>query len=136
MSDSAASIRKCPRHRGRADRAAFLLAIGPIIVLELVLSFFRPPNAKRQTLKNSLKAAYYFGRSETNNAVVRLFMSPKLINGKVWIPVASGFGTGYQQLPDNDPKYEEILLRIDSLRFVELLDWVYHQRTPKKIVRQ
>jgi hypothetical protein len=59
-------------------------------------------------------------------------MSPKLINGKVWIHVASSFGVGYQQLPENDPKYEEILLRIDSQRFVEMLDWVYNQRTSKK----
>jgi chromate transport protein ChrA len=61
-------------------------------------------------------------------------MSPKLINGKVWIRVESVFGGGYQKLPENDTKYEEILLWIDSQRFVELLDWVYNQRTPKKVV--
>ena len=60
-------------------------------------------------------------------------MSPKLINGKVWIHVGSVFGGGYQKLPENDPKYKEILLWIDSQRFVELLDWVYNQRTPKKV---
>jgi hypothetical protein len=59
-------------------------------------------------------------------------MSPKLINGKVWIHAASSFGVGYHQLPENDPKYDEILRWIDSQRFVELLDWIYNQRTPKK----
>jgi hypothetical protein len=52
-------------------------------------------------------------------------MSPKLINGKVWIYVGSVFGGGYQKLPENDTKYREIFLSIDSQRFVELLDWVY-----------
>jgi hypothetical protein len=52
---------------------------------------------------------------------------PKIINGKVWIHV----GYGYERLPENDPKYNEILLWIDSQRFVELLDWVYNQRTMK-----
>jgi hypothetical protein len=61
-------------------------------------------------------------------------MSPKLINGKVWIRVGSVFGGGCQKLPENDTKYEEILLWIDSQRFVELLDWVYNQRTQKKVV--
>jgi hypothetical protein len=60
-----------------------------------------------------------------------LYMSPKLINGKVWMHVGSVFGGGYQKLPENDPKYNEIFLWIDSQRFVELLDWVYNQRTPK-----
>jgi len=55
-------------------------------------------------------------------------MNPKLINGKVWIPA----GGGYQKLPENDSKYNEIFLWIDSQRFVELLDWVYNRRTPKK----
>jgi hypothetical protein len=55
-------------------------------------------------------------------------MHPKLINGKVWVP-DSVFG-GYQQLPENDPKYPEILLRIDSQRFVELLDWIYNRDKP------
>jgi hypothetical protein len=58
-----------------------------------------------------------------------LIMSPKLINGKVWIYVGSAFGGGYQKLPENDPKYNEILLWIDSQRFVELLDWIYNKRT-------
>ena len=60
--------------------------------------------------------------------------SPKLINGKVWIHVGSDLGGGYQKLPENDPKYNEILLWIDSQRFVELLDWVYHRQTPKKAI--
>lgn len=59
-------------------------------------------------------------------------MGPKLIDGKIWIHVTSAFGGGYQKLPENDPKYREILLRIDSQRFVELLDWVYNQRSSKK----
>ena len=62
-----------------------------------------------------------------------LQMNPKLINGKVWIYVESAFGGGYQKLAENDPKYEQISLRIDSQRFVELLDWVYNQRNPKKV---
>jgi hypothetical protein len=61
-------------------------------------------------------------------------MKPKLINGKVWIYVESGSGGGYQKLPEDDPKYKEILLWIDSQRFVELLDWVYRQRNSKKVV--
>jgi hypothetical protein len=61
-----------------------------------------------------------------------LDMHPKLIKGKVWIHVGSVFGGGYQKLPENDPKYQEILLRIDSQRFVELLDWVYNRRKTKK----
>jgi hypothetical protein len=61
-----------------------------------------------------------------------LNMNPKLIKGKVWIHVASAFGGGYQKLPENDPKYQEIFLRIDSQRFVELLDWVYNRRSSKK----
>ena len=65
---------------------------------------------------------------------VPLYMSPKLINGKVWIHVGSLFGGGYQKLPENDPKYKEIFLWIDSQRFVELLDWVYNQRTRKKAI--
>jgi hypothetical protein len=63
-----------------------------------------------------------------------LHMNPKLINGKVWIHVASVFGGGYQQLPESDGKYKEILLRIDSQRFVELLDWIYHKRDRKKAI--
>jgi hypothetical protein len=59
-------------------------------------------------------------------------MNPKLIKGKVWIHVPSIFGGGYQKLPENDPKYQEIFLRIDSQRFVELLDWVYNRRSIKK----
>ena len=55
---------------------------------------------------------------------------PKIINGKVWIHV----GHAYQRLPENDPKYNEILLWIDSQRFVELLDWVYNRRTPKTVI--
>jgi hypothetical protein len=53
----------------------------------------------------------------------RTGLQPKLINGKVWVP-DSVFG-GYRPLPENDPKYTETLLWIDSQRFVELLDWVY-----------
>jgi hypothetical protein len=59
-------------------------------------------------------------------------MNPKLIKGKVWIYVKSGFGGGYQELPANDPTYQEIFRRIDSQRFVELLDWVYNRQGSKK----
>ena len=61
-----------------------------------------------------------------------LDMNPKLIKGKVWIHVASPFGGGYQKLPENDPKYQEIFLGIDNQRFVELLDWVYNRQSRKK----
>jgi hypothetical protein len=61
-------------------------------------------------------------------------MRPKLINGKVWIHTGPVSGGGYQKLPENDPKYKEIFLWIDSQRFVELLDWVYNQRTRKKVI--
>jgi hypothetical protein len=86
----------------------------------------------------SLVTAKY-GKYDTNkngmNAQDRcpFHMSPKLINGKVWIHVGSVFGGGYQQLPENDPKYKEIFLWIDSQRFVELLDWDYKRRTPKEL---
>jgi hypothetical protein len=48
---------------------------------------------------------------------------PKLINGKLWVPDPD-YG-GYRHLPEDDPRYKKILLRMDSQRFVELLDWVY-----------
>ena len=51
--------------------------------------------------------------------------TPKLINGKVWVPDL--VFAGYQLLPENDPKYREIRLWIDSQRFVELLAWVYNR---------
>ena len=54
----------------------------------------------------------------------RYSMSPKLINGKVWVPLNGG----YCPLSPDDPKYNEILLWIDSQRFVELLDWIYKRR--------
>jgi hypothetical protein len=57
-------------------------------------------------------------------------MHPKLINGKVWVR-ESVFGA-YRQLPENDPKYMEILLWIDSQRFVELLDWIYNREKPRR----
>jgi hypothetical protein len=66
--------------------------------------------------------------SENAEAISK--MQPKLINGKVWVP-DSVFG-GYQQLPENDPKYMEMLLRIDSERFVELLDWIYNRDKPPR----
>jgi hypothetical protein len=66
--------------------------------------------------------------SENAEAISK--MHPKLINGKVWIP-DSVFG-GYQQLPENDPKYMEMLLRINSQRFVELLDWIYNRDKPPR----
>ena len=57
-------------------------------------------------------------------------MHPKLINGKVWVP-DSVFG-GYRHLPENDPKYMQILHWIDSQRFVELLDWIYNREKPQR----
>jgi hypothetical protein len=56
-------------------------------------------------------------------------MSPKLINGKVWVPLKGA----YRQLPLDDPKYKEIYLWIDSQRFVEILDWVYKRRKQDSI---
>jgi hypothetical protein len=61
-------------------------------------------------------------------------MYPKLINGKVWVPDPV-FG-GHQRLPENDPKYMEILRWIDSQRFVELLDWVYNRDKPRASVER
>jgi hypothetical protein len=49
---------------------------------------------------------------------------PKLINGKVWVALNGG----YCPLSPDDPKYNEILLWMDSQRFVELLDWIYKRR--------
>jgi hypothetical protein len=57
-------------------------------------------------------------------------MHPKLINGKVWVP-DSVLGA-YRRLPENDPKYMETLLWIDSQRFVELLDWIYNREKPRR----
>ena len=62
------------------------------------------------------------------NNLTNMNTHPKLINGRVWVP-DSVFG-GYQQLPETDPKYKEILLWIDSQRFVKLLDWVYQREKP------
>ncbi len=75
--------------------------------------------------------AFSFGKVEKMNTKDRspLQMSPKLVNGKIWVHVGSALGGGYQKLPEDDPRYKEILLRIDSQRFVELLDWIYNQRT-------
>ena len=50
--------------------------------------------------------------------------SPKLINGKVWVPDAEG---NFRRLPESDPAYYDTLLKIDSERFVELLEWVYNR---------
>jgi hypothetical protein len=54
---------------------------------------------------------------------------PKLINGKVWVPDAKG---GYRKLPEDDPRYREVFLWIDSQRFVELLDWVYKRKAARE----
>ena len=43
---------------------------------------------------------------------------PKIINGKVWIHVRCG----YERLPESDPKYNEILLWIDSQRLLNF--WI------------
>jgi hypothetical protein len=52
-------------------------------------------------------------------------LKPKLINGRVWVP-EERYG-GYYLLPENDPRYREILLRIDSERFAELIEWCYNR---------
>jgi hypothetical protein len=54
-------------------------------------------------------------------------LPPKLINGKVWVADKSS----YRKLPEDDPSYGEILLQIDSQRFVELLAWVYNRKDSK-----
>lgn len=56
-------------------------------------------------------------------------LRPKLINGKVWVPHTD---SGYRKLPEDDPKYMETFLWIDSQRFVELLNWVYHRKNGHK----
>jgi len=58
-------------------------------------------------------------------------MQPKLINGDVWVPDSDFDFGGYRRLPENDPKYRETLLWIDSQRFVELLDWIYKREKPR-----
>jgi hypothetical protein len=42
----------------------------------------------------------------------------------------------HQRLPENDPKYMEILRWIDSQRFIELLDWVYNCDKPRASVER
>jgi hypothetical protein len=56
-------------------------------------------------------------------------LRPKLINGKVWVPSTD---SGYRKLPEDDPSYREIYTWIDSQRFVELLDWIYHRNGSSK----
>jgi hypothetical protein len=51
-------------------------------------------------------------------------LKPRLINGKVWIPADDG---SYRKLPETDPAYFSTLLDIDSERFYELIEWVYHR---------
>jgi hypothetical protein len=53
-------------------------------------------------------------------------LKPKFINGQLWIP-EERFG-GYFLLPESDPRYREILLRLDSERFAELIEWCYNGR--------
>jgi hypothetical protein len=52
-------------------------------------------------------------------------LKPKIINGKVWVP--EGRLSSYVVLPETDPAYRATLDRLDSLRFVELLEWVYNR---------
>jgi hypothetical protein len=52
-------------------------------------------------------------------------LKPKIINGKVWVP--EGLLGSYVVLPETDPAYRATLDRIDSERFVELLEWVYNR---------
>jgi hypothetical protein len=96
------------------------------------------PAQTRQEIPKAACCFTDYGKGNNNGkrplTVFSLDMKPKLINGKVWIYVESGSGGGYQKLPEDDPKYKEILLWIDSQRFVELLDWVYRQRNSKKVV--
>jgi hypothetical protein len=80
--------------------------------------------------KPVLFAAVYTRSRLSDNVYPPNDMDPKLINGKVWVP-DSELG-GYRQLPENDPKYMEILLWIDSQRFVELLSWIYNREKPRR----
>jgi predicted metal-dependent enzyme (double-stranded beta helix superfamily) len=49
-------------------------------------------------------------------------LKPKLINGKVWVPDLLG---SFTPLPEDDTSYRDVYLKIDSQRFVTLLDWIY-----------
>jgi hypothetical protein len=56
-------------------------------------------------------------------------LKPKLINGKVWVPDLLG---SFTPLPEDDPAYLSTYLKIDSQRFVTLLEWIYDPRRTNK----
>jgi hypothetical protein len=70
------------------------------------------------------------GASASERRKFLVYMQPRLINGRVWIPDPL-FG-GYKELPESDPKYRQTRLWIDSQRFVELLDWIYNREKPRR----
>jgi hypothetical protein len=51
---------------------------------------------------------------------------PKFINGQLWMPEERF--CGYFLLPESDPRYREVLLRLDSERLAELIEWCYKGR--------
>jgi hypothetical protein len=67
------------------------------------------PAQPRQEIPKAACCFTDYGKYGINNRFP-LDMKPKLINGKVWIYVESGSAGGYQKLPEDDPKYKEILL--------------------------
>ena len=51
---------------------------------------------------------------------------PKFINGQLWMPEERF--DGYFLLPESDPRYREVLGRMDSERFAKLIKWCYDER--------
>jgi hypothetical protein len=53
-------------------------------------------------------------------------LKPKILEGKLWVPDEKF--NGYYLLPESDPGYREVLGRMDSERFAELIKWCYKGR--------
>ena len=110
---------KMGRHRGRAELAQYSPKGVSLATVYKCLIFRTNVHAPR------------IGRFRMNNLKNLPKMHPRLISGKVWVPDSGG----YSALPENDPKYRETLLWIDSQRFVELLNWVYNRDKPRRKVK-
>jgi hypothetical protein len=69
------------------------------------------------------------GNGSNGNGKKEAALKPKLINGKVWIPDLLG---SFTPLPEDDPSYLSVYLKIDSQRFVTLMEWIYDPRRTNK----